>query len=324
MGNIKLFENKKIRSVWSEEDENWYFVVADVVEVLTDTPNPSDYIKKMRKRDDELGEGWGQIVTPLSIDTAGGRQRLNCADTKGLLRIIQSIPSPKAEPFKLWLAQVGSDRLDEIQDPELSIDRALEQYLKLGYSENWINQRLKSIEIRKELTDEWKKRGMKEGMQFATLTDIITKTWPDNTTKEYKNLKGLKKENLRDNMTNTELILNMLAEASTKDISQAIEPKNFDENKLAAHQGGNVANVARRELEARTGKKVVTGLNAKKSLKESAKLQQRHQTQEAKLTALRVETQKGIDELEARQYRDGDDVMSDIGKRLKMLKRNNG
>ena len=324
MGNIKLFENKKIRSVWSEEDENWYFVVADVVEVLTDTPNPSDYIKKMRKRDDALGEGWGQIVTPLSIDTAGGRQRLNCADTKGLLRIIQSIPSPKAEPFKLWLAQVGSDRLDEIQDPELSIDRALEQYLKLGYSENWINQRLKSIEIRKELTDEWKKRGMKEGMQFATLTDIITKTWSDNTTKEYKNLKGLKKENLRDNMTNTELILNMLAEASTKDISQAIEPKNFDENKLAAHQGGNVANVARRELEARTGKKVVTGLNAKKSLKESAKLQQRHQTQEAKLTALRVETQKGIDELEARQYRDGDDVMSDIGKRLKMLKRNNG
>jgi len=324
MGNIKLFENKKIRSVWSEEDENWYFVVADVVEVLTDTPNPSDYIKKMRKRDDALGEGWGQIVTPLSIDTAGGRQRLNCADTKGLLRIIQSIPSPKAEPFKLWLAQVGSDRLDEIQDPELTIDRALEQYLKLGYSENWINQRLKSIEIRKELTDEWKKRGMKEGMQFATLTDIITKTWSDNTTKEYKNLKGLKKENLRDNMTNTELILNMLAEASTKDISQAIEPKNFDENKLAAHQGGNVANVARRELEARTGKKVVTGLNAKKSLKESAKLQQRHQTQEAKLTALRVETQKGIDELEARQYRDGDDVMSDIGKRLKMLKRNNG
>lgn len=267
MSNIKLFEEKMIRSVWNEEEQNRYFVVVDVVEVLTDTPNPSDYIKKMRRRDDALSKGWGQIVTPLSVETAGGRQKLNCADTQGLLRIIQSIPSRKAEPFKLWLAQVGSERLDEMQDPEITIDRALEQYLKLGYSENWINQRLKSIEIRKELTDEWKQRGMKEGMQFATLTDIITKTWSGKNTKEYKTLKGLKKENLRDNMTNTELILNMLAEASTKDISQATEPESFDENMSVAQQGGNVARVARLELEAKTGRRVVTKLNAKADLK---------------------------------------------------------
>jgi hypothetical protein len=264
---IKLFEEKKVRTIWDAETENWYFVVSDVVQVLTDTPNPSDYIKKMRKRDSALSEGWGQIITPLSVDTAGGRQKLNCANVEGVLRIIQSIPSPKAEPFKFWLAQVGSERLDEMQDPELTIDRALEQYLKLGYSENWINQRLKSIEIRKELTDEWRKRGMKEGIQFATLTDIITKAWSGNSTKEYKNLKGLKKESLRDNMTNTELILNMLAEASTKDISQATDPRTFDENKNVARQGGNVAKVARLELEARTGKKVVSELNAKAAIK---------------------------------------------------------
>ena len=268
MSNIKLFEEKKIRSVWNEDNENWYFVVSDVVQVLTDTADTKDYLKKMRMRDRELSKGWGQIVTPLPIETAGGKQKLNCADAKGLLRIIQSIPSPKAEPFKLWLAQVGSERLDEMQDPELTIDRALEQYLKLGYSENWINQRLKSIEIRKELTDEWKQRGMKKGMQFATLTDIITKTWSGNSTKEYKALKGIKKENLRDNMTNTELILNMLAEASTKDISQAVGPQTYDENKQVARQGGNVARVARLELEEKTGRKVVTELNAKTVAKE--------------------------------------------------------
>ncbi len=188
------------------------------------------------------------------------------ADTEQLFRLIQSIPSPKAEPFKLWLAQVAAERLDEMQDPELSIDCALEQYLQLGYSENWINQRLKSIEIRKELTDEWKRRGLQEGVQFATLTDIITHTWSEKTTKEYKILKGLKKENLRDNMTNTELILNMPAEASTKDISQAVNPETFEESKKAVEQGGNVAKVARQELEARTGKKVVTALNAKTAL----------------------------------------------------------
>jgi hypothetical protein len=203
----------------------------------------------------------------LKLAAEDGKLRFtDVADTEQLFRLIQSIPSPKAEPFKQWLAKVASERLDEMQDPELSIDRALQQYLNLGYSENWINQRLKSIEIRKELTDEWKKRGLKEGVQFATLTDIITKAWSDNTTKEYKMLKGLKKENLRDNMTNTELILNMLAEASTKDISAATNPEDFDASKKVAKQGGNVAKVARKELEARTGKKVVTSLNAKTAL----------------------------------------------------------
>lgn len=263
---IKLFEEKKVRTVWDPETENWYFAVADAVQVLTDTPDPADYIKKMRKRDPELAKGWGQLVTPLPVDTPGGRQRLNCADAKGLLRIIQSIPSSKAEPFKRWLAQVGSERLDELQDPELTIDRALEQYLKLGYSENWINQRLKSIEIRKELTEEWKRRGLTEGVQFATLTDIITAAWSGKTTKEYKAFKDLRKENLRDNMTNTELILNMLAEASTKDISQATDPNTFDESKEVARQGGNVAKVARLELEAKTGRRVVSRLNAKTAL----------------------------------------------------------
>jgi len=200
----------------------------------------------------------------LKMVSADGKKYLtDVADTEQIFRLIQSIPSPKAEPFKLWLAQIASERLDEMQDPELSIDRALEQYMRLGYSENWINQRIKSIEIRKELTDEWKKRGRQEGLQFATLTDIITKAWSDKTTKEYKQFKGLKKENLRDNMTNTELILNMLAEASTKDISQAVEPNSFEENIKVANQGGNVAKVARKELESRTGKKVVTSMNAK-------------------------------------------------------------
>ena len=201
------------------------------------------------------------------MEAPDGKMRLtDVADTEQLLRLIQSIPSPKAEPFKQWLAKTGYERIEEIQDPELTIDRALEQYLKLGYSENWINQRLKSIEIRKELTDEWRKRGLNKGVHFASLTDIITKSWSDKTTKEYKILKGLKKENLRDNMTNTELILNMLAEASTKDISAATEPATFDESKKVAAQGGHVAGVARKELEARTGKKVVTSLNAKSAL----------------------------------------------------------
>jgi hypothetical protein len=207
----------------------------------------------------------------LKMLAPDGKMRLtDVADTEQLFRLIQSIPSPKAEPFKLWLAQLASERLDEMQDPELTIDRALEQYLQLGYSENWINQRLKSIEIRKELTDEWKNRGLKEGQQFATLTDIISKSWSGKTTKEYKILKGLKKENLRDNMTNTELILNMLAEASTKDISQAVNPESFEESKKVAKQGGNVAKVALKELEAKTGNKVVSSLNAK-SLREANK-----------------------------------------------------
>ena len=264
---IKIFEERKVRTLWDADQEKWYLSIVDVIGILTDSPNPNNYWKVLKNR---LKKEGSQLVTncnQLKMQSADGKFYLtDVADTEQLFRLIQSIPSPKAEPFKLWLAQVAAERLDEMQDPELSIDRALEQYLQLGYSENWINQRLKSIEIRKELTDEWKKRGLKEGVQFATLTDIITKAWSDKTTKEYKILKGLKKENLRDNMTNTELILNMLAEASTKDISAAVEPKDFEESKKVAKQGGNVAKVALKELESRTGKKVVSKLDAKTAL----------------------------------------------------------
>jgi len=267
--SIKIFEDKKVRTVWDPEQEKWFVSIIDVIEVLTDSDRPrkywSDLKSKLKKEGSELSEKIGQLKMQ---STDGKFYKTDVADTEQLFRLIQSIPSPKAEPFKLWLAQIANERLDEIQDPEITIDRALEQYLRLGYSENWINQRLKSIEIRKELTDEWKKRGLKEGQQFAILTDIITKAWAGRTTREYKALKGLKKENLRDNMTNTELILNMLAEASTKDISQTVEPKSFEDNMKVAEQGGNVANVARKELEAKTGKSVVTSLNAKGLLKE--------------------------------------------------------
>ncbi|MCK9255882.1 MAG: hypothetical protein M0P36_08870, partial [Bacteroidales bacterium] len=248
--------------------EKWYFSVIDVIEILTESPRPRKYWNALKTKLKEEGSELSQNMGQLKMQSSDGKFYLtDVADTEQLFRLIQSIPSPKAEPFKVWLAQIASERIDEMQDPELSIDRALEQYLKLGYSENWINQRLKSIEIRKELTDEWKKRGIKEGQQFASLTDIITKAWSGNTTKEYKILKGLKKENLRDNMTNTELILNMLAEASTKDISQEESPETFEESAKIAKRGGNVANVARLELEAQTGKKVVTSLNAKTALK---------------------------------------------------------
>ena len=264
---IQLFEDRKLRTIWDVEQEKWFVSIVDVIAVLTDSIDPSAYWRKLKQRLKAEGNETVTNCHGLKMMAADGKMRMtDVADTEQLFRLIQSIPSPKAEPFKLWLAQVAAERLDEMQDPELSIDRALEQYLQLGYSENWINQRLKSIEIRKELTDEWKKRGMKEGVQFATLTDIITNAWSDKTTKEYKILKGLKKENLRDNMTNTELILNMLAEASTKDISAATHPKNFEANKKVAQQGGNVARVARIELEAKTGKKVVSALNAKEAL----------------------------------------------------------
>jgi BRO family, N-terminal domain len=261
---LKVFDNQKVRTLWDAEQEKWYFSIVDAVAVLTDSPNPQVYWRVMKKRLKDEGNETVTNCNGLKMRAADGKKRMtDVADTEQLFRLIQSIPSPKAEPFKLWLAQIAAERLDEMQDPELTIDRALEQYLALGYSENWINQRLKSIEIRKELTEEWKSRGLKEGVQFATLTDIITKAWSDRTTKEYKALKGLKKENLRDNMTNTELILNMLAEASTKDISQAVNPETFAESIEVAKQGGNVANVAKQELEARTGKKVVSALNAK-------------------------------------------------------------
>jgi hypothetical protein len=267
---IQLFENKKVRTIWDAEQEKWFISIIDVIEVLTETDRSrkywSDLKSKLLKEGSQLSENIGQ----LKMQSSDGKfYKTDVADTEQLFRLIQSIPSPKAEPFKLWLAQIASERLDELQDPELTIDRALEQYLQLGYSENWINQRLKSIEIRKELTDEWKSRGLKEGQQFATLTDIISKAWSGKTTKEYKVLKGLKKENLRDNMTNTELILNMLAEASTKDISQAVNPETFEDNKKVAKQGGNVAKVALKELEAKTGKKVVSSVNAKSILQQN-------------------------------------------------------
>ena len=261
---IKIFDDKQVRTIWDSEQEKWFIAIVDVIALLTESPNPQVYWRVMKKRLLDEGNETVTNCNGLKMLAADGKMRMtDVADAEQLFRLIQSIPSPKAEPFKLWLAQVAAERLDEMQDPELSIDRALEQYLKLGYTESWINQRLKSIEIRKELTDEWKSRGLKEGQQFATLTDIITKAWAGKTTKEYKVFKGLKKENLRDNMTNTELILNMLAEASTKDISAAVEPNDFEESKNVAQQGGNVARVALKELESKTGKKVVSTSNAK-------------------------------------------------------------
>ena len=262
--SIKLFEQKTIRTHWDEEQEKWFFSIQDVVEVLTDTPNPKDYIKKMKRRDEELAANWGTICPLVEMIGADGRRRkIQAADTQGLLRLIQSIPSKKAEPFKMWLAQVGSERLDETADPELAIERALETYLKKGYSQDWINQRLKTIEVRKALTDEWDSRGVTQGLEYAILTDEITRAWSGKTTQQYKALKGLKKENLRDNMSNVELILNMLAEASTTEISQNEKPETFEENKNVARKGGNVAKAARVQLEETTGKSVVTSKNAK-------------------------------------------------------------
>lgn len=262
--SIKLFEQKTIRTHWDEEQEKWFFSIQDVVEVLADTPNPKDYIKKMKRRDEELAANWGTICPLVEMIGADGRRRkIQAADTQGLLRLIQSIPSKKAEPFKMWLAQVGSERLDETADPELAIERALETYLKKGYSQDWINQRLKTIEVRKALTDEWDSRGVTQGLEYAILTDEITRAWSGKTTKQYKALKDLKKENLRDNMSNVELILNMLAEASTTEISQNEKPETFEENKNIARKGGKVAKAARVQLEETTGKSVVISKNAK-------------------------------------------------------------
>lgn len=261
---IKLFEEKKVRSVWDKEKEEWFFSVVDVVAILTDSPNPRKYWSVLKTRlkteGSELATNCSQLKMPASD---GKNYKTDCMTAEQIFRLIQSIPSPKAEPFKLWMAQVAKERLDEMQDPELSIDRALKEYKALGYSDNWINQRLKSIEIRKDLTDEWKKHGLKEGVQFATLTDIIYKTWAGKTAKEYKEYKGLKKENLRDNMTNKELVLNMLAELSTTEISQSRNPKNFADHTKNAVDGATIAKNARVELEQQTGKKVVTPLNAR-------------------------------------------------------------
>ena len=261
---IKLFEDKVVRSHWDSEQEEWYFSVVDVIEVLTESKDAKQYLKKMRSRDLELNSNWGTICTLVKMVGKDGKLReIQAANTAGILRLIQSIPSPKAEPFKLWMAQVAKERLDEMQDPEQGIQRALLEYRALGYSENWINQRIKSIEIRKDLTDEWKKHGLKEGIQFATLTDIIYKTWAGKTAKEYKEFKGLKKENLRDNMTNKELVLNMLAELSTKEISESSNPENFSDHIQNAVDGATIAKNARIELEQKTGKSVVTPLNAR-------------------------------------------------------------
>ncbi len=261
---IKLFNEKQIRTHWDEEEEKWYFSIVDVVGVLTESENPQTYWRVLKKRLLDEGNETVTNCNGLKMVAADGKMRLtDVADTEQLFRLIQSIPSPKAEPFKMWLARVGRERIDEIEDPEIGIDRLMETYLRKGYSKEWVNQRLKSIEIRKELTDEWDNRGVKKGQEYAILTDEITKAWSGFTTKQYKQFKDLKKENLRDHMTNIELVLNMLAEASTTEISKKTEPKTFSENKKVAKSGGNVAKAARLQLEKSTGKDVVTRLNAK-------------------------------------------------------------
>lgn len=264
---IKLFEEKRVRAVWDDEKEEWYFSVVDVVEVLTESPNPRRYWSDLKSKLQKEGSQLYANIVQLKILSPDNKMRLtDVMTTEQMFRLIQSIPSPKAEPFKLWMAQIAKERLDEMQDPELTIDRAMMEYKALGYSENWINQRLKSIEIRKELTDEWKSHGLQEGVQFATLTDIIYQTWAGKTTKEYKQFKGLKKENLRDNMTNKELVLNMLAELSTKEISKVSDPESFGDHVDIARRGGGVAREAKLKLEAETGQKVVSSLNAKQVL----------------------------------------------------------
>lgn len=263
--SIKLFGDDKIRAIWDDEQEKWYFSIVDVIAVLTESPNPQTYWRVLKKRLKDEGNETVTNCNGLKMRAADGKMRLtDVADTEQLLRIIQSVPSPKAEPFKMWLAKVGADRLNQMQDPELSIQQAMIDYKRLGYSDNWINQRLKSIEIRKDLTDQWKLHNVEEGVQYASLTDIIYQAWAGRTTKEYKQYKGLKKENLRDNMTNEELILNMLAELSTTSITKAKNPQTLDENKQCAKEGGNVARVAREELESKTGRQVVSPLSAKR------------------------------------------------------------
>ncbi len=264
---IQLFADKQIRTYWDDDKELYFFCIIDVVEALTDSNDPKQYIKRMRQRDPGLNSVWGTICTPHQfISSDGKRHQANCASLGGVLRIIQSIPSPKAEPFKRWLAQVGADRLHQMQDPELGIQQSLADFKRLGYSDNWINQRLKSIEIRKDLTDQWKAHGVDEGTGYATLTDIIYQSWAGLTAKKYKQLKGLRKENLRDNMTNEELVMNMLAELTTTNITKEEHPISMSEHAQAASRGGSVARVAREAFEQQTGKKVITNLNMKRFL----------------------------------------------------------
>ena len=262
---IKLFEQAKIRTVWDEDQEKWFFSVVDVIAVLTESENPRKYWSVLKTRLKNEGSELATNCSQLKLQAADGKRYLtDVADTEQILRLIQSIPSKKAEPFKLWLARVGQERLNQLQDPELSIQQALRDYKRLGYSDNWINQRLKSIEIRKDLTDQWDQHGVQEGQEYATLTDIIYQAWSGKTARQYKKFKGLKKENLRDNMTNEELVLNMLAELSATSITRARDPKTLDENKQCAAEGGDVARVAREELEAKTGREVVSPLSAKR------------------------------------------------------------
>lgn len=261
--SIQLFEDRKIRTAWDEEKEEWYFSVQDVVAVLSESTDPKQYIKKMRTRDPQLSANWGTICTPVQMLAADGKQRkVQAANTEGILRIIQSIPSPKAEPFRRWLAQVGRERIEETIDPEQAIDRALETYQKKGYDADWIHQRILSIRVRNELTAEWQARGVEQGREYAILTDEITKAWSGMTTRQYKNLKGLKKENLRDNMSTLEIVLNMLAETTTTELSKAHRPEGFEESRIVARRGGKVAGDARRAIEADTGRPAVTAQNA--------------------------------------------------------------
>ena len=259
---IQVFDGKNIRIVWNEQEEKYYFAVADIVEVLTDTTNPTDYLKKMRQRDKELAKGWGQIVTPLPYQTLGGKQKINFADLEGIFRIIQSIPSKKAEPVKQWLAKVGAQRIDQMIDPELTFQMAVEDYRRQGYSDRWINERMKSIKMRKELTDEWERSGVHEPKDFAILTNVLTKAWSGMTTGEYKQYKGLTKENLRDNMTNIELALNTLAEVATTEISRQRNPKGFQESQQTAQAGGKIAKNARKDLEKELGHSVISSAKA--------------------------------------------------------------
>ena len=268
---IKVFNQQGIRSEWNDEQEKWYFAIVDVISVLTDSTNPQVYWRVLKKRLINEGNETVTNCNAFKMQAPDGKMRLtDVADTEQMFRLFQSIPSPKAEPFKLWLAQVGRERVDEFENPELGIDRAMQSYLRKGYSKEWINQRLKSIEVRKELTDEWDQRGVKAGKEFAILTDIITQAWSEKTVKEYKQFKNLKKENLRDHMSNLELVLNMLAEATTTEISKQKKPETFEQNKVVAHDGGSIAGNTRRQIEAKTGKSIVSPSTAKEEIPESS------------------------------------------------------
>jgi hypothetical protein len=269
---IKLFNDKQIRTHWDDDQEKWFFSIVDVVGILTESPNPRKYWSVLKTRLKAEGSQLATNCSQLKMVSADGKYyKTDVADTEQLFRLIQSIPSPKAEPFKLWLAKIGRERIDEIEDPEIGIERLMETYLRKGYSTSWINQRLKSIEVRKELTDEWENRGVKKGQEYAILTDDITKAWSGFTTKQYKNFKDLKKENLRDHMTNLELVLNMLAEATTTEISKEKKPKTFTENQKIAKQGGTIAGNTRKEIESKSGKKIVTRENAKQLVERNTK-----------------------------------------------------